>query len=220
MEYLMSKTEKYGFVYIWYDRKHKRYYVGCHWGHVDDGYVCSSTWMRNSYKRRPTDFKRRIISKIYTNRADLLEEEFKYLSMIKKEELSKKYYNFFNHKFGLLPDQSGHKNSFYGKKHTEESKKKIKEARSKQVITEETKQKLSISHIGEKNSFYGKTHNSYTKELISNKSKELWQNKEFKEKMKNRKKGKSNSETLKERWKDPIFKELMLSKRKQRIEII
>ena len=34
--------EKYGFVYIWFDRKHKRYYIGCHWGHEDDGYVCSS----------------------------------------------------------------------------------------------------------------------------------------------------------------------------------
>ena len=24
-------SEKYGFVYIWHDRKHKRYYIGSHW---------------------------------------------------------------------------------------------------------------------------------------------------------------------------------------------
>lgn len=29
--------EKYGFVYIWRDRKYNRYYIGCHWGREDDG---------------------------------------------------------------------------------------------------------------------------------------------------------------------------------------
>lgn len=37
---------KYGFVYIWFDRKHHRFYIGCHWGHEEDGYICSSNWMR------------------------------------------------------------------------------------------------------------------------------------------------------------------------------
>jgi hypothetical protein len=65
--------EKYGFVYIWYDKKHKRYYVGSHWGHENDGYVCSSTWMMKAYKIRPDDFKRKIIKKIYTSRKELME---------------------------------------------------------------------------------------------------------------------------------------------------
>ena len=84
--------EKYGFVYIWYDRKHKRYYVGCHWGTEDDGYICSSNWMRNSYNRRSLDFKRKIIVKTYI-REELFELESQYLNMIKPEELGKKYYN-------------------------------------------------------------------------------------------------------------------------------
>lgn len=92
--------EKYGFVYLWYDRKHKRFYIGCHWGTEDDGYICSSNWMRDSYKRRPNDFKRKIIKKIYTNRKDLLEEEYRYLYLIKDEELGKKYYNLSNKHFG------------------------------------------------------------------------------------------------------------------------
>ena len=58
--------EKYGFVYIWYDRKHRRYYIGSHWGTENDNYICSSHWMIKSYKRRPEDFRRKII-KIISN---------------------------------------------------------------------------------------------------------------------------------------------------------
>ena len=52
---------KYGFVYIWRDRKHARYYIGSHWGTEDDGYVCSSFWMKQAYKLRSEDFRRRIL---------------------------------------------------------------------------------------------------------------------------------------------------------------
>lgn len=88
---------KTGFVYIWFDRKHKRFYIGSHWGHEDDGYICSSRWMRNAYRRRPQDFKRRIISRVVSGRGDLLQEEHKWLQMISNEELGKKYYNLTNH---------------------------------------------------------------------------------------------------------------------------
>lgn len=81
-------SEKYGFVYIWFDKKYKRYYVGSHWGTEDDGYVCSSNWMRNSFRRRPEDFKRRILSRIYKDRTSLLNEEQRWLSMIKDNELN------------------------------------------------------------------------------------------------------------------------------------
>ena len=90
MEY---KMEKYGFVYIWRDRKHKRYYVGSHWGYEDDGYVCSSNWMKNAFSIRPNDFKRKIIARVYSNRKELLLKEEYYLSLIKDYELRLKYYN-------------------------------------------------------------------------------------------------------------------------------
>jgi hypothetical protein len=91
---------KYGFVYIWYDRKHKRFYIGCHWGEETDRYICSSKWMNRSYKRRPQDFRRKILSRIMTNKTDLLDEEYRWLSKIKKEELGKRYYNVRNHHTG------------------------------------------------------------------------------------------------------------------------
>lgn len=88
--------EKYGFVYIWRDKKHKRYYVGSHWGTENDGYICSSNWMRMSYKRRPYDFKRRIIKSNISSVEEKFEEEYKWLRLIKDEELGKRYYNLNN----------------------------------------------------------------------------------------------------------------------------
>ncbi len=52
-----------GFIYIWRDRKYNRYYIGSHWGPENDGYVCSSTWMRQAISKRPGDFKRRILER-------------------------------------------------------------------------------------------------------------------------------------------------------------
>jgi len=90
--------EKYGFIYIWFDSWRKMYYVGCHWGREDDGYLCSSKRMRDAYRRRPQDFKRRILKRVYDSKENLLLEEHLVLSKIKNEELGKKYYNLTNHK--------------------------------------------------------------------------------------------------------------------------
>ena len=82
-----------GFVYIWYDKLKKRYYIGSHWGTKDDGYVCSSVWMNRAYKLRPNDFKRRILSYVVSSREDLIKEEQRWLNMINESELNIKYYN-------------------------------------------------------------------------------------------------------------------------------
>jgi len=49
--------------------------------------------MRDAYKRRPNDFKRRILARVRTTRADLYLEEERWLKMIKPEEIKKRYYN-------------------------------------------------------------------------------------------------------------------------------
>jgi hypothetical protein len=84
--------QKYGFIYLWFDRKHKRYYVGRHWGYDDDYYICSSNWMRDAYNRRPHDLKRRIICCV-ADKTLLVDAEQHYLDMIRDEELGKRYYN-------------------------------------------------------------------------------------------------------------------------------
>jgi hypothetical protein len=161
----MSKEEKYGFVYIWYDRKHKRFYIGCRFGNINDGYICSSFWMKRAYKLRPEDFKRRILKTNINDRKLLLEEEHKFLSRIKNEELGKRYYNVRNHHYGHWSSnpETLQKISDLGKKRivSEETKAKIrqanlgkkqssetKEKRFKNGVSEETKQKLSASGKG------------------------------------------------------------------------
>lgn len=143
--------EKYGFIYLWYDRKHRRYYVGCHWGHINDSYICSSNWMRDAYRRRPTDFKRKILKSNIFSLKEMFDEEAKFLSRIKTEELGKRYYNLHNvNKNHWSTNESSkltvgqkisvsHKNDpNWGKwnkgksVHNEQSKQKLREANQKQ----------------------------------------------------------------------------------------
>ena len=89
---------KSGFIYIWYDKKLSRYYIGCHWGFEDDGYVCSSSWMKKAYKNRPHDFKRRILKRNIQVRQEMFLEEERWLNMIKPSEIKPinnhpRYYN-------------------------------------------------------------------------------------------------------------------------------
>jgi hypothetical protein len=51
------------------------------------------------------------------------------------------------HKEKISNSVSGESNGFYGKKHNDETRVKMKEARAKQVITEETKKKMSEAHL-------------------------------------------------------------------------
>jgi len=193
--------EKYGFVYLWYDKKHKRFYIGSHWGTETDGYVCSSRWMRKSYRRRPDDFKRKVIKKV-NDRKELLIEEYKYLSLIKNDELGKKYYNLTNHLNGHWTTDEGkiltvgekislsHKNNpnwgkwNIGYSHTEEAKQKLREANKKQFEDQEQR------------------------EMRRQKSLELWKDPEYRRNNTENKKGKKQSEeqiqkriqSNKERW--------------------
>lgn len=157
MERLMK--EKYGFVYLWFDRKHKRYYVGCHWGTTDDGYICSSRWMRKSYNRRPEDFKRRILKSGLTREGMYIEEQ-RYFDMIKPEQIKERYYNLclksknIWHKYGDQVLTVGKKISIAktGKpvkfKDPTERARKISEGKRKafEKRLEETGQKMPIGH--------------------------------------------------------------------------
>lgn len=110
-----------GFVYVWFDTTRKMYYVGCHWGQDNDGYICSSDRMRAAHRRRPDDFKRRIVSRINSTRLELLEEEHRWLQMIPDELLGDKYYN-------LSKKHSGHWTTSQEK--TKSTREKISQAKS------------------------------------------------------------------------------------------
>lgn len=151
--------EKFGFVYIWRDRKHKRYYIGAHWGSEDDGYICSSNWMKRSYQRRPEDFKRRILKSKISSKQHMFEEENKWLNLVKQHELGKKYYNLQNHwQHWTAGDPVK----------TEEIKNKIS---SKLIITFQNpmiRKKMSESAKKRGPSFLGKFHSAESKIKMRN----------------------------------------------------
>ena len=83
-----------GFIYIWRDNLKNRYYLGSHYGKIDDGYTGSGKLFLLAYNNRPNNFKRRII-RYFDNisHKDLLKEEEIWLKMIDDKELGNKYYN-------------------------------------------------------------------------------------------------------------------------------
>ena len=138
-----------GFVYIWYDKLRKLYYIGSHKGNVNDRYICSSSRMLKAYKKRPQDFKRRIIK--FTN--NLIKEEQKYLDMIKNEELlygkKPKYYNVKRFAAGgdtlaNLPNKTSLIKKRYGKKHSDAIKKSIKNRTTEQKQLHQERRKASL----------------------------------------------------------------------------
>lgn len=155
---------KYGFVYLWYDRKHKRFYVGCRWGSVDDGYVCSSPWMKQAYRIRPADFKRRILKTNIETRQQTYVEEQRYLDMIKESEIkplnpNPRYYNL-NIKNNEVWHKYDDKIKTVGQKISESKKGKktgprdpsvgaaISAAKKGKIFSEEHKKKLSEAKLG------------------------------------------------------------------------
>lgn len=93
-----------GFVYLWMDsgrhsKSHpneRRFCLGSHKGTEDDGYITGTGGGRfqHAYAKRPQDFRRRILSRIYVGgAAKILVIEQQWLNLIKPEELMNKYYN-------------------------------------------------------------------------------------------------------------------------------
>jgi hypothetical protein len=221
---------KYGFVYIWYDRKHKRYYIGCHWGSVDDRYICSSRWMRKAYARRPQDFKRKILENNIEDRSALYDREQKWLNMIKPEERKIRYYNLHLsskkpwHQYDEHIKTVGQKISEAKKgvktgPMTEERRRNISEAKKKGFaerggMTDEHKNALT--------GIKKPQHTEEWKKQNSERMKEQWadgtRKKAYKSKsvsMTKEEQGKLCSNQLKSRWADPVWAENQRAKLKE-----
>lgn len=209
-----------GFVYIWRDRKRKMFYIGSHWGPEDDGYICSSNRMRDAYRRRPEDFKRRILETNIQDRKNLLENEEKWLK--KAENKKERYYNLhftthhwhssqnlsekmsINHwsknpKYAYLKKQFSE--MYTGKTATIETKIKISLSQKGLKRTEEQKKKFKENHYSKKENFIpsmlGKKHSEETKLKMRNKHLGKKISEETKVKMSNSNKNRVVSEKTK-----------------------
>lgn len=118
------------FVYLWFDKCRKMFYVGQHSGSYDDNYLSSSRWLSGEIKYRPEDFTRKIIKTFATKKEAQIYEGY-LLTLIKPHEFGKKYYNI---KIGA---PKGNKPWNAGKVglYSEETKKKISQARKGKPTT-------------------------------------------------------------------------------------
>lgn len=114
---MQYRIDYFGFVYLWYDRHRKMFCLGSHHGSALDSYRSSTGWMNIAYRKRPQDFKRRILQ--YNTIDDMIETrriEQMWLNLIKDNELSisenvvsgtNRYYNQKKNAFG--GSHKGHK---------------------------------------------------------------------------------------------------------------
>lgn len=146
-----------GFVYIWINHKNKRWYIGSHRGNTDDGYICSSTILKDAMKKHSIlNFSREIL---YEG------SRFRSIEGIILEKLDAANdptsYNLKNQAAG------GNGGANKGLKHTPETKAKISKVNKGQCIGDlnpsrriEVRQKLSYLMTG-------KTLSDETKDKIS-----------------------------------------------------
>lgn len=121
---------KQHFVYIWYDKSRKMFYIGKHSGNITDGYISSNRWFNGEFRYRPNDFKRRII-KLCESENEAQQIEGKLLSLISASEWGRKYYNTKQGKpKGIAPWNKGKTNCY-----SKETRQKISDARKGKPTT-------------------------------------------------------------------------------------
>lgn len=191
-----------GFVYIWYDRKRKWFCIGSHMGSLDDGYTSSTGFMKKAYKKRPNDFKRKILEFYYGNDSkELFSIEQKYLDMIKDTELclgenkitdTVRYYNVKKKALGI----SGIAASVIKKEYWNSENGRMKRVEMSETMKKNNPSKkggvpwnkgkrcpsISMAKLGKSMNYTEEQRNRK-----SERSKELWTEPEYLEKMRNRK---------------------------------
>src|SRR5581483_2474303 len=145
----------YGFIYLWRDAKHKRFYLGSHTGAENDGYICGSKRMLRAFRERPHDFRRRIILHAEVNsHIELKEIEQRVLDLIKGHEFGTRYYNVSPRAYGADPvlaskwmrgNQHGK-----GKPCSEEKRRKIALAQIGKIIPAHQREKMRKAKLGKK----------------------------------------------------------------------
>lgn len=147
------------FVYEWLNLTNNKKYIGYHKGSEDDGYICSSSssifW--DDFKNPNTKWQRNILAKGTADACLVIEQKI-------LKEIDLKSDEFYNNARGaevIFTDEVrekirqhhlGGSSGMKGKKHSEETKKKIKEAHIKIEHNEEWNNKVSIALKGKKKS--------------------------------------------------------------------
>jgi hypothetical protein len=124
-----------------------KYYIGCHQtDNLKDGYLGSGKYLRYAIKKYGTEnFKFEIL-----HSASSKEEMFKLERSIVNEDLVKDPLTY-NLKIGGSGGNPGIVGAFKGKNHSEETKEKQRQASLKQIVSNETRKKLSMNNAMKNN---------------------------------------------------------------------
>lgn len=88
------------FIYLWIDNKKNKFYIGSHFGQIDDGYLFGGIDIKSEYYKRPQDFERVILSyHIVENQSDIRKIEKEYLIKYDVEN-NDRFYNRTNESYG------------------------------------------------------------------------------------------------------------------------
>lgn len=119
-----------------------KYYIGCHQtDSLEDGYIGSGKHLKRAIKKYGKDnFKREII-----HQASSKEEMFEMEKTLVSESLVNDPMSY-NLKIGGSGGNPGLVGAFSGRKHTQETKEKIRLSAASQVMTEETRKLLSTNN--------------------------------------------------------------------------
>lgn len=156
------------FVYCWTDHATNQLYIGWHKGSVDDGYICSSKYMKEQYLNRPNDFTREIIAT--GSCKDMTNLETVLLRSVDAKN-DDQFYNRHN----------GDGCYRYGK-HTEESKRKMSQSSIGKIKSQEHRDKISKTLTGK----------SYLTEEGRRRKSELLKNNSYKKGVKESEQTKAN----------------------------
>ena len=137
------------FVYCWTDTLTGKLYIGKHKGSENDGYVSSSKYLMEEYRKRPEDFTRTIIASGCD--ADMISLERAILKSTNAAS-NTSFYNMHNN------NGSG---TYATQWHTEETKKKLSLSAKKRWSDKSDKEarkrqsELGKKRVKELNGFYG-----------------------------------------------------------------
>lgn len=165
-----------GFVYIWTNKINEKKYIGAHIGKIDDGYIGSGVLFKKAIEKYGIEnFSREILYIEYECIENLFLKEMEIINHFDAVN-SDSYYNLTNYDPKYIPKLA----SNLTRKHTEESKRKLSEAKKGTKIPLHVKEKMSKAQKGRKlnrdisnsnNPFYGKKHSEETKKIIKEKCK-------------------------------------------------
>lgn len=161
----MDNEEKKHIVYKTTNLVNGKMYIGKHTTETPyefDGYFGSGVALKRAIKKHGQEnFKRETLF-VFATEEDAYAKEKELVTVGEKQ--SKQYYNLCG---GGVGGGEGENSPWFNRTHSDEARQKISDGHTGKVLSESTKQKISLAKQGELNWWFGKHHSDLSKEKMS-----------------------------------------------------